>query len=153
MDDPTHLTAWQRLDAATTTSGFLTGADLLTLSELGTRTVINLALADHPRALADEAGQLAALGIAYHHIPVPFDAPGDDHFTAFCAALAEAERPLHVHCIFNWRVSAFFCRYHQSVTGMSATEARALMARQWDPAAHDHPDAPAWARFIATDQS
>ena len=149
MTDPTHLTAWQRLDAQTTTSGFLTAPDLAVLAALGTRTVINLALADHPRALVDEAEQLAELGIAYHHIPVPFDAPGEDHFALFCAALDQAERSVHVHCIFNWRVSAFFCRYHQSLGGMAQDKARALMAVQWDPAGHDHPDAPAWARFIA----
>ena len=140
MDDPTHLTAWQRLDAQTTTSGVLTPPDLAALAALGTRTVINL---------ADEAAQLAALGIAYHHIPVPFDAPGEDHFARFCAALDQAEPAVHVHCIFNWRVSAFFCRYHQS-QGMAEDQARALMAVQWDPAGHEHPDAPAWARFVAS---
>ena len=63
--------------------------------------------------------------------------------------MASAPRPLHVHCIANWRVSAFLYRYHCAVAGMDPAEARTLMVQQWDPDTHDHPDAPAWARFIA----
>lgn len=150
MTEPTHITAWQRLTPGLSTSGFLTADDIPALAAIGIRSVINLALADHPRALADEADLLAAHGIAYAHIPVPFDAPDEHHFAAFCAALERAEPGVHVHCIFNWRVSAFLCRYHRAVRGMPADAARALMAVQWDPAAHDHPNAPVWARFIAT---
>ena len=68
---------------------------------------------------------------------------------AAIAALATLPRPVHVHCILNWRVSAFFCRYHRAVLGMPAEEALALMAVQWDPATTAHPAGPVWARFIA----
>ncbi|MBC2669161.1 beta-lactamase hydrolase domain-containing protein [Novosphingobium piscinae] len=148
MDDPQDIPAWQRLDAAITTSGALTADHVARLAALGVRSVINLALAEHPQALADEAALLAAQGIAYTHIPVPFDAPDEAHFAAFRAALDAGPRPVHVHCILNWRVSAFFYRYHRAVLGMPEPAARALMARQWDPLTHDHPAAPIWARFI-----
>lgn len=146
--DPDHITAWQRLDPALTTSGCLTESALDDLQRLGVRHVINLALAEHPQALADEEAKLAARGIGYSHIPVPFDRPGEDHFRAFVTALDAAPRPLHVHCIANWRVSAFLYRYNREVLGLPEPEARALMAVQWDPATSPHPDAPAWARFI-----
>lgn len=148
MDDPAHIRAWQRMGPDLTTSGRLLAEDLPKLAGLGVRHVINLALDSHPEALAEEAELLAAQGIGYSHIPVPFDAPGEDHYAAFAKAMEQAPRPLHVHCIMNWRVSAFLCR-HNLAQGMAEDEARALMAQQWAPEASDHPDAPAWARFVA----
>ena len=66
-------------------------------------------------------------GLRYSHIPVPFGAPNDAHFADFCAALESSDDPVHVHCIMNWRVSAFFFRYHRDVRGMDEQAARALM--------------------------
>ncbi|WP_298196118.1 sulfur transferase domain-containing protein [Novosphingobium sp.] len=148
MDDPVNITAWQRLGPDVTTSGALRPDDLPMLAALGVRHVINLALADHPEALAGEAEALAALGIAYTHVPVPFEAPDDTHFAAFRAALEAATGPVHVHCIMNWRVSAFFYRYHREVLDIPVDQAEALLTRQWDPATHAHPAAATWARFI-----
>jgi uncharacterized protein (TIGR01244 family) len=146
--DPTHIRAWHRLDDATTTSGRIEAGDVARLATLGVAHVINLALADHPEALADEAALLASAGIAYTHIPVPFDAPGEDHLAAFRAALEDGPHPVHVHCIMNWRVSAFFYRVHIA-RGMDPIEARALMQRHWTPESSDNPHAPAWAAFVA----
>lgn len=150
MADPDHIACWQRIDARITTSGRLEAGDIAALAALGVRHVINLALAEHPQALSGEADLLAAQGIAYSHIPVPFDAPGQAHFDAFCRALAAEDGALHIHCIMNWRVSAFLYRWHRAVSGMAEDKARAIMARQWQPEASDHPDAAAWARFIAS---
>ncbi len=147
MEDPEDIRGWQRLSPRMTTSGRIEDADIARLKAIGVTHVINLALDDHPDALADEGEKLAAAGILYTHIPVPFDAPGDDHFSAFVRALGSVEHTLHVHCIANWRVSAFFYRYHLS-RGMAEAEARALMERQWSPEKSDHPAAPAWAAFI-----
>lgn len=148
--DPEDIRAWQRLDAATTTSGRLEETDPARLATIGVRHVINLALDDHPEALADEGAKLAVHGIAYTHIPVPFDAPGDEHFAAFQQALEAAEGPVHVHCILNWRVSAFFYR-HNRAAGMGEAAASALMRAQWDPRASDDPRARVWADFIAAE--
>lgn len=147
MADPEQITAWQRLGPELTTSGALSEGDVGVLAGLGVAHVINLALDSHPQALAGEAGLLAARGIGYTHLPIPFDAPGDDHYAAFKAAVESAPRPLHVHCIMNWRVSACFYRWHRE-HGMAEAEARALMARQWQPETSTHADAPAWAKFI-----
>ncbi len=148
--DPTDIRNFQRLDPRTTTSGRLRDEDLPALGEIGVRHVVNLALDNHPDALADEADKLAALGIGYTHIPVPFDAPNDAHYRAFAAALAAAgEVPVHVHCIMNYRVSAFFYRWHREVAGMDEAAARALLTRQWDPQASDRKEARPWAEFLA----
>ena len=148
MADPDDIRGWQRLDAATTTSGRLQDGDPERLAAIGVRHVVNLALDDHPEALADEAAKLERAGIGYTHIPVPFDAPGEDHFAAFQAALGSAEGPVHVHCIMNWRVSAFFYRRNVAA-GMDEAEASDLMRRQWDPRGSEDPRATVWADFLA----
>ncbi len=150
MSDPADIRGWQRLSDGVTTSGRLEPDDVARLKAIGVAEVINLALDDHPEALADEAGRLGAAGIGYTHIPVPFDAPDDAHFAAFETAMDDADGPVHVHCIMNWRVSAFFYLRHVA-QGMAEDEARALMRRQWEPDASDHPAARVWAEFIAKD--
>jgi protein tyrosine phosphatase (PTP) superfamily phosphohydrolase (DUF442 family) len=149
MDDPVDIRAWQRLDDCTTTSGRIEEPDVARLAAIGVKHVINLALDDHPEALADEAGLLARHGLSYTHIPVPFDAPNDAHFEAFCHALNEANgAAVHVHCIMNFRVSAFFYRLNRDHNGMSEPQARALMEQQWAPDKTSDPRAVVWSQFI-----
>lgn len=151
-DDPEDIPCWQRLDARTTTSGRLSPGDPARLAAAGVRHVVNLAMADSPGALAEEDSLMAAAGLRYTHIPVPFDAPDDRHFAAFRQALEADGGPVHVHCIMNWRVSAFFYRYNRDCRGMPEAEARALMERQWSPETTQNPAGPAWVRFIAGEQ-
>lgn len=146
--DPADIRGWQRLSPRITTSGKLDPGDPARLAGIGVKQVINLALDDHPDALADEGSLMARAGIGFTHIPVPFDAPGDEHFARFREALAADDEPVHVHCIMNWRVSAFFYRLHRE-QGMAEAEARALMRQQWDPDSNEHPAATAWSAFIA----
>ena len=149
MDEPIDIRAWQRLDERTTTSGKIDEKDIARLAAIGVKHVINLALDDHPEALADEAAILARHGLSYTHIPVPFDAPSDAHFAAFRAALTRhGEAPVHVHCIMNYRVSAFFYRLHRDHGGMPEPQARALMEKQWAPDKTNDPRARVWAMFI-----
>lgn len=148
--DPADIRAWQRLDSQTTTSGRIEEKDVARLAAIGVRHVVNLALETHPEALAEEGAKLAAHGIAYTHIPVPFDAPGEDHFAAFAAAVEQGPHPVHVHCVMNWRVSAFFYRLNRDRRGMPEAQARALMERQWSPDGKDRPEAAVWAQFIAS---
>jgi len=147
--DPVDIRAWQRLGPEVTTSGRLEARDVGRLAALGVRHVINLALESHPEALPGEGERLRAQGIDYTHIPVPFDAPGEAHYAAFRTALAQGPRPVHVHCIMNWRVAAFFYRWHREEAGMAEPAARALMARQWTPEGSDRPEAQVWTDFIA----
>lgn len=147
MSDPEDIRGWQRLTSRITTSGRLEDKDPPRLAAIGVGHVINLALDDHPEALPEEGGKLAAQGIRYTHIPVPFDAPAEAHYAAFVEALESDDAPVHIHCIANYRVSAFFYRYHRE-RGMGEGEARALMERQWAPDAIVHPSTRPWAEFI-----
>jgi uncharacterized protein (TIGR01244 family) len=147
VSDPADIRAWQRLSERLTTSGRLGPHDPARLAEIGVKHVIYLAMADHPEALPDAEGAFAAQGIGYTHIPVPFAAPEEAHYRTFVEALEAADGPVHVHCIMNWRVSAFCYRYNRAC-GMPEAEARALMERQWSPENNGHEDAPTWAAFI-----
>jgi len=72
--------------------------------------------------------------MTYIHIPVDFQNPTDRDFEQFCAVMEQLkEVPVHVHCIANYRVSAFFYRYHRDVLGMNEAEARAEMEETWHP--------------------
>ena len=142
MSDPTDIHRWRRLDDRITTSGQPTEAQLATLAGLGVRRVVNLALTSSPRALTDEAASVAALGMAYVHIPVAFADPTEADFAAFRTAMEAARgEAVHVHCAANYRVSAFLCRYRRDVLGVDPAEARAEMERVWQPDA-------AWAAFL-----
>ena len=142
MPDPIDIPNWHRLDQQITTSGQPDDAQLAVLRDLGTRYVVNLALHSHERALPDEAGSVAALGMTYIHIPVAFDAPTDMDFDRFCDAMATiGDAPVHVHCIVNARVSAFLYRWRRERLGWSATAARPDLDALWQPGG-------VWAAFI-----
>jgi uncharacterized protein (TIGR01244 family) len=147
--DPSDIHAWQRLDECTTTSGYLKPEDIAKLAAIGVRHVINLAPDGRDGALAGEAEMLAERGIRYSYIPVPFDAPAQDHFSEFRLAYKRSSEPVHVHCVANWRVSAFFYRYNRDHQKMDEGEARALMEQQWSPENWDHEMAQAWVDFIS----
>lgn len=144
--DPADIRNWQRRPDGITTSGRLEAGDPARLAAIGVRHVINLALASHPEALADEAALMAAAGIAYTHIPVPFDAPTHDHVAALATALAAHPGPAHVHCIMNWRVTAFFYLLDVAA-GLPEAEARARMAMVWNPL-EDETAPEAWRALV-----
>lgn len=142
MVDPCCIYHWHRLDDRITTSGQPTDVQLADIAALGVRTVINLGLHSHEKALPDEAATVGALGMTYVHIPVDFKNPTEQDFDAFCAALRESgDDPVHVHCIANYRVSAFFYRYRRTVMGMDEAIARADLETVWQPDA-------VWRAFI-----
>jgi protein tyrosine phosphatase (PTP) superfamily phosphohydrolase (DUF442 family) len=142
MADPESIYNWRRLDDRITTSGQPTESQLTDIQSLGIRHVVNLGLHTHEKALPDEAGSLKRLGISYIHIPVDFQNPTDRDFERFCATIDELrDVPVHVHCIANYRVSAFFYRYRRDVLGWDDAKARAEMEDVW------HPEG-VWAAFI-----
>lgn len=145
--DPADIRNWQRRADGITTSGKLEPHDPARLAAIGVRHVVNLALADHPEALADEAALMAAQGITYTHIPVPFDAPTHDHVAALEHSLATHPGPHHVHCIMNFRVTAFFYLLDRAA-GVPEPEARARMAAVWNPLESDDPRAAPWRALL-----
>ena len=78
----------------------------------------------------------------YIYIPVDFERPTDADYEAFRNALADLpETTIHVHCIYNARVSAFFYRYAKDGYAMTLKDAFTNMDGIWRPGAD-------WAAFI-----
>ena len=147
--DPADIRNWHRRPDGITTSGKLEAGDPARLAAIGVRHVVNLALDSHPEALAGEGALLAAHGIAYTHIPVPFDAPTPDHVAALAEALAAHPGPAHVHCIMNFRVTAFFYLL-DIAAGVPEAEARARMVMVWNPL-EDERAPEAWRALVRGD--
>ena len=142
MADPETIYNWHRLDDRITTSGQPTEPQLADIHALGVRHIINLGLHSHEKALPDEAASVSRLGITYIQIPVDFEKPTDRDFDQFCSAMEQLkEVPVHVHCIANYRVSAFFYRYRRDVLGMDEAQARGDMEQVWRPNG-------VWATFV-----
>lgn len=142
MADPGTIHHWRRLDGRITTSGQPTEAQLAELSELGVRHIVNLGLHTHEKALPDEAASVARLGMTYLHIPVDFQNPTDADFERFRTVMSTlSDVPVHVHCIANYRVSAFLYRYRRDCLGMDESIIRADLEEVWTP--ND-----VWAAFV-----
>lgn len=142
MRDLPHILNWRRLTGRITTSGQPSEAELAEISTLGVTHIVNLGPHHNEGALADEPGTVAGLGMSYVYIPVEFDRPTDDDFDVFRRALAALENTsIHVHCIYNARVSAFFFRYAGTGHVLSKTAAFENMDSIWRPGAD-------WAHFI-----
>jgi uncharacterized protein (TIGR01244 family) len=142
MADPDAIYNWRRLDDRITTSGQPTEAQLADIHALGVRHIVNLALHTHEKSLPDEAASVSRLGMTYIHIPVDFQNPTDQDFEQFCTVMERLKRdPVHIHCIANYRVSAFLYRYRRDTLGTDEAEARAEMEAIW------HPDG-VWADFV-----
>lgn len=127
-----------------TISGQPTEAQLRAVADEGYEIVINLALHNHPRySLPDEAGLVKSLGMTYIHIPVQFDAPGENELLAFFEAMETHEdRKLHIHCSLNKRATVFLGLYRMIKLGQTEADAFETMRSVWEP---DE----VWAAFIA----
>jgi uncharacterized protein (TIGR01244 family) len=126
------------------TAGQPTEEQLVSAAREGFRTVINLAPNDPRYSLADEAGLVRSLGMAYHHIPVPWDNPQESDFEAFERVMqALPEGRTLIHCAANFRATAFYSLYALKHLGWSVTQADELRAPIWQGS-----DNPVWEIFI-----
>lgn len=127
-------------------AGQPTEDELRALAAAGYRAVVNLGLLDPRYCLADEAGIVRSLGLSYHHIPVPFEAPDVEHFRIFVAVMddekaADSGVKVFVHCAVNYRVSSFLSVYGELRLGWSREYADAHARAVW-------PLNDVWADFL-----
>ena len=125
------------------TAGQPSEAQLRDVAAAGFDVVVNLGLLDLRYCLADEAGTVASLGLAYHHIPVDFSAPQADDLRRFFDVMDGArDQKVFVHCAANYRVSSFVALYGEARFGWSSDQGDAHIRRIWEPNE-------TWVRFIA----
>ncbi|HIF07664.1 MAG TPA: phosphatase [Gemmatimonadetes bacterium] len=134
-----------------TTAGQIDYDQIPILEEEGYEVVINLATAN-PEANAEEGFHVSSAGIVYIQIPVDFAAPQLSDVQMFFDVMeANKDRKLFVHCIANFRASAFVYLYRTLVEGVSDAEAKRDMEAVWDPG--EQPRWAAWAELIEQAQS
>ncbi len=125
---------FSRIDERLATSGQPEQDELAWIAESGFQQVINLALHDAEYALADEAGSIAGLGMAYHHIPVPWQRPGDEQLDRFFSLMDDnSTQRLFIHCAANRRVSVFLALYFMARQHWDATRAMDHIHSIWTP--------------------
>ncbi len=94
---------------------------------------MNIGMPGHPDALANEGELVSALGMNYIHIPVPFDNPSPDQVGLFCRMLSQiSHEKVFIHCIMNYRVSAFMYHYLSKIENRDDEGARSVMFQNWD---------------------
>lgn len=113
------------------------------LADRGVQTVINLATPR--RELNGEEGfHVASAGMTYINIPVVWQEPTLDDVDQFFRAMKANEgRTVFVHCVANYRGSAFTFLYRVLVEGIPEEEARRDMESIWNPE-----DYPVWNELI-----
>ena len=78
----------------------------------------------------------------YVHIPVDFRSPTIEDFEFFSEHMEKyRNKKIFIHCIMNWRVSAFMFLYHTIKCHMPIIDARRHMIAVWQPE-------PVWQEFI-----
>lgn len=121
------------LDERLGTAGQPRAQQFETIAAAGFRHVINLAMPDHADSLADEGDLVTRHGMSYIHLPVPFDAPEPEHLRRFCRLLQPLrDDKVFVHCIMNYRVSAFLYHYLTKVEGWDDGRARSPIFARWE---------------------
>jgi uncharacterized protein (TIGR01244 family) len=117
------------------TSGQPSAQALANLSQLGFRAVVYLAPSTVPDAVKDEAQIVAAQGLEFVHIPIPFSDPTEDHFHLLRAVLQRLHgQKVLVHCQVNMRASTMVFLYRVINNGESPALAWESVTRVWSPA-------------------
>jgi protein tyrosine phosphatase (PTP) superfamily phosphohydrolase (DUF442 family) len=131
-----------RIDEHIATAGQPLEVQFADVAKAGFRNVINLALKTSPTGMPHEGKCCAALGLDYVHIPVDFKAPAASDYEQFAAAMdARRGQTVFVHCIANYRVSAFMAIYRVQRLGWERATALAALNEIWEP---DE----VWTRFL-----
>ena len=103
------------------------------IADSGFSSVINIAMPDHPESIDNEGKIVTSLGMNYFHLPVPFDAPRAGHVKQFCQLLeSQQDQQLFIHCIMNYRVSAFMYHYLIGTQGYTSEQARSPIFDSWN---------------------
>lgn len=129
-----HIRNYVQITDDIGTSGQPTEEQFQDIAGAGYAVVINLALHKSDDAIPHEGSLVSSLGMSYVHIPVPFERPTADHLRTFCGVMeAFRGKNVWVHCVMNYRVSAFLYHYLRGVRKLSERESRSPIFERWSP--------------------
>jgi len=137
-----EIVNFYEIDENIGTSGQPEAEQFKDISTAGYEIVLNLALSESPNAIENENTIISKLNMTYVHIPVDFKTPSlEDLETFFEHMKKHKNKKIFVHCVMNWRVSAFMFLYHTIKCDMPVTDALLHMNTVWEPE-------PVWQEFI-----
>jgi protein tyrosine phosphatase (PTP) superfamily phosphohydrolase (DUF442 family) len=115
-------------------SGQPTEVQLKQLADEQYQVVINLAPHTNKFALSDETGSVKTLGMEYFNIPVVFDSPQLSELTDFIKLMDQySSHKTLVHCVANYRASAFTGLYLLKVAQLDETRMQLFIEDVWQP--------------------
>ena len=116
------------------TAGMPRADQLKLIADQGFEVVINLALAESPGAILDEAERLALMGLEYIHIPVVWESPELSNFEEFISIMDQKKgQKIFVHCVLNMRVSVFVYLYRLLILNEDPDTAYQDLRKIWEP--------------------
>jgi len=148
MNDPLKDNALEdiinfyRIDENIATSGQPKAKQFKEICAEAFEVVFNLALNDSPNAIEDEGKIINELNMEYVHVPVDFNSPTLEDLELFFKHMEiYKNKKIFIHCVMNWRVSAFMFLYHTISIQIPIADARRHMDAVWQPD-------PVWQNFI-----
>ncbi len=137
-----QIVSFYQLNENIGTSGQPKAEQFRDISAAGYEVVLNLALSDSPNAIENENNIISKLNMIYVHVPVDFKTPSPEDLEHFFKYMKKHEdKKIFIHCVMNWRVSAFMFLYHTIKCQMPIMEARRHLDAVWQPE-------PVWQEFI-----
>ncbi len=131
-----------QLDESIGTAGQPEAEQFRDISAAGYEIVLNLALGDSPNAIENERNIISELNMTYVHVPVDFNSPRLEDLESFFKHMEKHKnKKIFIHCVMNWRVSAFMFLYHTIKCDMPVADALQQMNAVWQPE-------PVWQEFI-----
>ncbi len=116
------------------TSGQPTEKQIREISKAGYVAVVNVAMPNHSDSIKNEGQLVTELGMAYFHMPVPFEKPTNEHVRLFCKIMEALKgKKVWVHCIMNYRVSVFMFHYLNKIERLTPSESMSPIFKNWDP--------------------
>ena len=139
------------IDNQLSSSGQIHAEHAPLLQSLGVKTVVNLAVYNEEYN-GSENQWVVERGMTYIHLPVDFDRPTSSDLERFYQLMdALADETVRVHCIANYRASAFTYLYRINQRGDSRKDAKALLDQIWTDELLD--EYPQWAELMTRHES
>jgi protein tyrosine phosphatase (PTP) superfamily phosphohydrolase (DUF442 family) len=115
-------------------SGQPTREQYQSLADQGFERVVFLAFNNSNGALPDADQLIKNLGMEYMHVPVDFNNPLPDDFYAFADSMQRnTGKKTLLHCVVNFRATAFSFLYRVIYESVPMAEAKADMNSVWQP--------------------
>ncbi len=123
-----------KINELISTSGQPKIEELESIANEGFEVVINLAVLVTSNALENEDKIVSSLNMSYIHIPVDFENPKLSDLKLFLNILqALGANKVWIHCVKNYRVSAFMYVYHKYILRTPFEEIDLSIFDKWQP--------------------